>query len=195
MGKLNVYEVLDILKKYYITESEQMVTRWIREDKIKATRTDNRKEGWEINESDLYAFIDNLRPGLQQTYQENEILKEENKKLSEISNNVGFEIEQQQLSIEDLDNQHNQVKYGKIDYFLLEKVFFASEELAYISKNEQDHKFKSFYNLFFDNDKLKPEIFDPDQNVYMCPITYRTFDYPKPLIKNAVKEFLKPRLF
>jgi len=53
MGKFGVYEALDILRKYYITDSKQMVNRWIRENRIKATRTENRKAGWEIDEESL----------------------------------------------------------------------------------------------------------------------------------------------
>ncbi|OEF99159.1 hypothetical protein BHF71_10010 [Vulcanibacillus modesticaldus] len=193
-----MYEALDILKKYYITESKQMVTRWIRQNKIKAIRTDNRKQGWEIDEEDLYAFIETLRPGLRKIYQEIEKLKQENKMLKEISKKVIAEVELKQLSFDDfeeINTKKKRGKYGKITPSLLKKVFFASNELKYFSETERDYKFREFYNLFFENGKLKPELFDTDKNVYICPVTYIAYDYPKPLIKNAVKEFLEPRLF
>lgn len=60
----NVHEVLAILKNYYITESLQMVTRWIREGKIQGIRSENRKEGYRVTEDDLFDFIEELRPGL-----------------------------------------------------------------------------------------------------------------------------------
>ncbi|MFB5165837.1 helix-turn-helix domain-containing protein [Parageobacillus toebii] len=41
-----------------------MVTRWIREGKIKAERSANRKEGWRIYHDDLFEFIEEQRPGL-----------------------------------------------------------------------------------------------------------------------------------
>lgn len=64
MRDYNVHEVLAILQKYYVTESQQMVTRWIREGKILATRSPERKEGYRIYEEDLYEFIEDQRPGL-----------------------------------------------------------------------------------------------------------------------------------
>lgn len=60
----NVHQALKILQEYYITDSIQMVTRWIREGKIKAVRSENRKEGWQIHRDDLFEFIEEKRPGL-----------------------------------------------------------------------------------------------------------------------------------
>jgi small-conductance mechanosensitive channel len=66
MKYYNVHEVLKILEQYYITDSIQMVTRWIRERKILAERSDNKKDGWKIYENDLFEFIEDKRPGLPQ---------------------------------------------------------------------------------------------------------------------------------
>ncbi|MBY6270826.1 MAG: DNA-binding protein [Bacillaceae bacterium] len=60
----DVHQALKILQQYYITDSIQMVTRWIREGKIKAERSANRKEGWRIHHDDLFEFIEEQRPGL-----------------------------------------------------------------------------------------------------------------------------------
>lgn len=66
MGRmLNVDEALCILQNYFITDSRQMVVRWIREGKIVGERTENRKEGYRISEENLSEFIENMRPGLQ----------------------------------------------------------------------------------------------------------------------------------
>jgi len=64
MEVYNVHQALKILQEYYITDSIQMVTRWIREGKIKAERSANRKEGWRIYHDDLFEFIEEQRPGL-----------------------------------------------------------------------------------------------------------------------------------
>jgi hypothetical protein len=64
MEVYNVHQALKILQQYYITDSIQMVTRWIREGKIRAERSENRKEGWRIHHDDLFEFIDEQRPGL-----------------------------------------------------------------------------------------------------------------------------------
>lgn len=67
MGRyLNVHEALKILNDHYVTDSIKMVTRWIREGKIPAERTENRKEGWRIEEGDLFDFITNYNPGIVQ---------------------------------------------------------------------------------------------------------------------------------
>lgn len=64
MTEYNVHEALYILKNYYVTDSMQMVTRWIREGKIKAIRSENRKDGWRIAHDDLFDFIEEDKPGL-----------------------------------------------------------------------------------------------------------------------------------
>lgn len=64
MEVYNVHQALKILQQYYITDSIQMVTRWIRQGKIRAERSENRKEGWRIHHDDLFEFIEEQRPGL-----------------------------------------------------------------------------------------------------------------------------------
>lgn len=66
MREYNVHEVLAILKEYYITDSQLMVTRWIRQGKLYAVRSANRKDVYLVSEEDLFDFIEELRPGLPQ---------------------------------------------------------------------------------------------------------------------------------
>jgi hypothetical protein len=61
-----VHEALRILRDHHITGSLQMVVRWIREGKLVGTRSENRKEGYLIDEDDLYEFITDRAPGLVQ---------------------------------------------------------------------------------------------------------------------------------
>jgi hypothetical protein len=60
----NVHEATDILNKYYINNCVQTVVRWLREGRIKGERTDYKKEGWKIEENNLFDFIEEVRPGL-----------------------------------------------------------------------------------------------------------------------------------
>ncbi|MFS0783228.1 hypothetical protein [Bacillus sp. 1P06AnD] len=60
---LNAHEALKILRKHYITEEIQMVSRFIRNGRLIGER-DTRKDGWRIKEVDLYDFIDNEKPGI-----------------------------------------------------------------------------------------------------------------------------------
>ncbi|WP_204524753.1 hypothetical protein [Litchfieldia alkalitelluris] len=66
MRNYNVHEAVKLLDKYYITDSIQMVTRWLRERKIAGVPSSNRKNGWIITEEELFAFIEEKRPGLPQ---------------------------------------------------------------------------------------------------------------------------------
>jgi hypothetical protein len=66
MRNYNVHEAVKLLDKYYITDSIQMVTRWLRERKIAGVPCSNRKNGWIITEEELFAFIEEKRPGLPQ---------------------------------------------------------------------------------------------------------------------------------
>lgn len=52
------------MKKHYVTDSIQMVTRFIRDGKLYAERSENRRDGYRIKESDLYDFIDNYYDGI-----------------------------------------------------------------------------------------------------------------------------------
>lgn len=63
MREYSVKEAAIIFKEYYITASEERVTRWIRDGRLPGSRTTNRKIGWKIREDDLYEFINYLRPG------------------------------------------------------------------------------------------------------------------------------------
>ncbi|MCQ6268838.1 hypothetical protein M1K46_25090 [Fictibacillus sp. WQ 8-8] len=58
----NVHEALKILSEHRITDSIQMVTRYIREGRIKAETIQNRKDGYRIHEDDLYDFIKEIDP-------------------------------------------------------------------------------------------------------------------------------------
>lgn len=59
----NVHEAFNILKRHYITENVQTVSKFIREGRLRGVRG-YRKDGWLINESDLYEFIDEEKPGI-----------------------------------------------------------------------------------------------------------------------------------
>ncbi|HDR4562014.1 hypothetical protein FO499_12880 [Bacillus anthracis] len=84
MGRmLNVDEALCILQNYFITDSRQMVVRWIREGKIVGERTENRKEGYRISEENLNEFIESMRPGLQTFVQNYNTIRDDIQTLQE----------------------------------------------------------------------------------------------------------------
>jgi hypothetical protein len=63
---LTSHQVVKILKEHGITDSLQMVVRWIRENKLPGIRTENRKVGYLVLEDDLYEFITEKNPGIVQ---------------------------------------------------------------------------------------------------------------------------------
>lgn len=71
---LTMFEALERLKETGITESIQVLRKWIREGKIKAEKTDFRKEGYRIHEEDLEQFIEERNP----LYREVKQLRKEN---------------------------------------------------------------------------------------------------------------------
>jgi hypothetical protein len=81
-NQYNVYEALRVLQEHFITSSIQMVARWIREGKLLGSRTENRKDGYLIDEDDLYRFIEERKPGMI-LHIENEKEKVENTPLPE----------------------------------------------------------------------------------------------------------------
>ncbi|MFZ3579411.1 hypothetical protein [Virgibacillus sp. DJP39] len=68
MKEYSLDEVLGFFEEYYITQSQQMVSRWIRHGKLNATRSDYRKDGYRVSEEDLFEFIEEQRPGLRKIY-------------------------------------------------------------------------------------------------------------------------------
>ncbi|WP_066062143.1 hypothetical protein [Neobacillus soli] len=97
---LNVNEATKLLKNEGITDSEQIVIRWILEGKISAKRTKHLKIDYSINPSDLASFIikKKIEKKSQQfgvdfhqwekTFRENQKLKEE---IEEIKRTIRIE--------------------------------------------------------------------------------------------------------
>lgn len=59
---MNLQEALAILKEKQITDSIQMLRRWIRQGKIEASMV-SKKEGYSVNEDSLNAFIKKKQKG------------------------------------------------------------------------------------------------------------------------------------
>ncbi|MFC7320541.1 hypothetical protein [Halobacillus campisalis] len=53
----NVDQAFEQLKQYKITTNKESLRRWLRNGTIKGVEPTSRKEGWRINEEDLWAFI------------------------------------------------------------------------------------------------------------------------------------------
>ncbi|MGG0657250.1 hypothetical protein [Rummeliibacillus pycnus] len=152
MTEYNVHEVLAILQKYYITESPQMVTRWIREGKIQGIRSENRREGYRVSEDDLLDYIEELRPGLPAIM---EIYEEYIK-------NLGFqqneEEKQSQDNIQNLEiEQESKVReYEKEIKDLRDQIYNLETELIDLQQEKQIVEM-NVIDLMEENDKLTVE--------------------------------------
>src|SRR5690606_13684663 len=74
---LTVNEVLDLFKSQGITDSAQVIRRWLREGKLKGIPPENRKAGWMIPQEEVDRFIAERNP----LYAENQRLRAEIAKL------------------------------------------------------------------------------------------------------------------
>lgn len=152
MTEYNVHEVLAILQKYYITESPQMVTRWIREGKIQGIRSENRKEGYRVSEEDLFDYIDELRPGLPAIM---EIYEEYIK-------NLGFQQNEEENQSQD-NNQNLEIEqeskvreYEKEIKDLRDQIYNLETELIDLQQEKQIVEM-NVIDLMEENDKLTVE--------------------------------------
>ncbi|CDO05227.1 Helix-turn-helix domain protein [Oceanobacillus picturae] len=62
MDVYTVDQALELLKKYKITTHKESLRRWLRNGRIKGISPTSRKEGWRINEEDLWRFIQSQLP-------------------------------------------------------------------------------------------------------------------------------------
>lgn len=123
---LNVKEATQILSKEGITQSEQIVRRWIREGKLKATQMENRKTGYCIFADDLTEFISKRKPEKEwqriahedymkweKAFFENRRLAEENQRLKTLITNLELKITSLNLKIKGLESRINLLKSVK----------------------------------------------------------------------------------
>jgi hypothetical protein len=74
---LTTEQALQKLMEYHVTDSIQVLRRWIRQGLIKAHRTENRKAGSVIDEESLMEFIASKRPEIRQFVDQIEQMRRE----------------------------------------------------------------------------------------------------------------------
>ena len=87
----NVNEALTQLQKFGITDSVQVIRRWLREGTLQGERSTDRKAGWRIHPGELARFITARNPGekLRRLEAEIERLTAINKELEEALSAAG----------------------------------------------------------------------------------------------------------
>jgi excisionase family DNA binding protein len=84
---LTVQEASDLLRASNVDHSDQMIRRWLRQGKIKGTRSANRKEGWRIPFSEIDYIIESqqyIGTPYEDGIDENTIILRFNKQIEEL---------------------------------------------------------------------------------------------------------------
>lgn len=146
-----MHQSLNILKKYYITDSMQMVTRWIRQGKIRGERSENRRDGYSISHVDLFEFIEEERPGLSsimaiyEEYQEKEVPKEITAKIynrfDDCIDNNEESLQEKEEEIQKLNDALQEIQHKlmqlKEDYEFLTELYETLDEEYQLVKNDR----------------------------------------------------------
>lgn len=189
-----VKETLEIFRKYFITDSEQMVTRWLREYKIPAVRTTYRKEGWHIKREDVYSFVDKIRPGLRQVFEQYEAIHNELHAHTDRLNQLEMKMEGWVLG-QDIKREHEDVDISveieevyQHNQQLVEDISFLYEVLGDMEQDIQHlRKEQAFLRAMCE--QLKEEYSELKKQALPLPevktqpsiITYQNNNQPQPL--------------
>jgi hypothetical protein len=206
----NVHEAFKILKRHYVTDNPQMVSRFIREGRLVGERG-TRKDGWKIKESDLYNFIDEERPGIVELvyvydkYSESVLVPTSEDYLSKKKRLKVNTDEQLDEGLPVLNEntpvvvnkpttkgaKKKKVKYGKMTYDKFCEILKQNKVISQDESVALKEELKLVYFVFYDQTTtLREEILCDD--VYGCPLlpnqTQKTF---LPLLKNTAPDLLQ----
>lgn len=217
----NVHEAFKILKRHYVTDNPQMVSRFIREGRLVGERG-TRKDGWKIKESDLYDFIDEEKPGIIEMvyvydkYSESVFVPTSEDYLSKkkrINVNTNEQLEEHSLilnkdtsevldtgktkEVDDINHKiakkKKKVKYEKMTY---EKFCEILEQNDVISQDESvtlKEELKLVYFVYYDQTTTLREEILCNKGLYTCPILpdQKTQKTFLPLLKNTAPKLLE----
>lgn len=152
----SVEQALEVLKKENITNSVQMLRRWLRDDKIDGATRKSRKTGWEIPIESLNQFIEQKK-----------------NESSNVTSNVTSNVNKDSLE-HSYQNGYNAAleEIKKRDYKLL-KMRGVSEKSFYIYRNEVfqlgerlvNPVFRKEFKKFLDDLLFKKYVKNPRQKL------------------------------
>lgn len=88
---MNIEEALSVLKENEVTDSVQMLRRWIRQDKIKATM-ESKRTGYVVDVDSLNTFISEKKGGINGSRKEISVVPISNLKTYEESLNDRYKV-------------------------------------------------------------------------------------------------------
>jgi len=191
---LTVDEALDKLKQHGITDSGQMVRRWLREGKLKGTRSEYRKEGWRIPTQELDRFIEEKYPAAKYQREIEQLkarvaeLETKNQKLRGQLNNVT------QGNIEEGNNNHNNITTGNIKELSREEVKTIWTGITRDDLDESDkapelleEAYNSLVNGLFPKGADKTETYNHKyRRPYVSPFTNRKYSSAEALVRASI---------
>ena len=174
------------MQQHGITDSEQMIRRWLSDGRIKGQRSTYRKEGWKITKAELYRFIEEVKPAI---CHEREIqklkkwvaqLEMENKELQEQLNNI--------TSDNITTGNIKELTRAEVEEIWQQEVQKVNEtaELLGMAHN-------SLIGGIFKGDADKTNLYNPKFKLrpYVCPFSNKKFGSPEALVKTAMLRLIK----
>lgn len=190
---LTVNEAFELLKKEKITDSVQMLRRWLRQGVLKGHPSENRKDGWRIAKKELEQFIATRTPA---PAKELIALREQNK-------NLQAKLEILQLENKELKQQLANVTQGNITGGNIIREL-NNQELAMLwqeavknLKTEPDileGAYQSLVKEILDKNTSMTKLYDHKfKRPYVCPFTNKKFSNPERLIASAIPWLIRAK--
>ena len=217
----NVHEALKILKRHYVTDNIQMVSRFIREGRLVGERG-TRKDGWKIKESDLYDFIDEEKPGIIEMvyiydkYSEsvfvptsedylskkkklhvkvNEQLDEPLSIQNENTPDVLHSANTKEVDIDGISHKvakKKKIKYEKVTYDKFCEILKKNNVISQDESITLIEELKLVYFVYYDQTTTLREEILCDNGFYSCPLLPdQTQKTFLPLLKNSAPKLLE----
>lgn len=178
---ITIDQALERLKEAGITDSIQMVRRWLRDGVLSGERSAYRKEGWRINSDDLERFI-SARMSPDCIRAEVEFLRAENAALK-------AQIAAANLHAHDIAIRHESPSpASQKDVEELWGIGVASMEHKAAPK-AQDAAYAALIRNLFPNNS--PTLCIEQKAQYVCPFTGKKFGSIKALVLAAAPHLIK----
>lgn len=151
----SVEQALEVLKKENITNSVQMLRRWLRDDKIDGAIQKSRKTGWEIPVESLNQFIE-LKKN-----ESSKVTSNVNKDSLEYSYQKGYNAALEEIKKRDYELLKMRGVSEKSFYIYRNEVFQLGERLVNPVLRKEFKKFldDSLFKKYVKNPRQKLEIF------------------------------------
>ncbi|MFC5713670.1 helix-turn-helix domain-containing protein [Thalassorhabdus alkalitolerans] len=188
--EIKVNELLKLLRKYYISDSRQVLVRWIREGKFKGAEKDKRQDGWRVPLESVNEFIDERRPGLREMLADLDQLKKE---MNSLKRRIETLEKHNQLTSREQNSKEEGLPRKKQEDYTVDDIKKLIEEVIKDSKsNPRDKEGNDLYTVMVKVYCTEKLLADIKKKYFTCPIVPK--DGPrkslKPALVRAIKEIV-----